>query len=541
MMKTITCRPVRLGSDLPRCAQGERLRSAGRSGIFITALMSLLVSGVWGCGEERSAAPAPGSQPAPGTMFLSPERIQLEEGGLTLAERGVIFVPTHRAKPESGIISLEIYRFKATNPSPGVPPIFYLFGGPSFEGLAQNLARTGYYETRIKPLQDTADVVIVSQRGIGPSKPTTLIQMPSPLPLDYAATEAERAERVRENAAREKAFWTGQGLDLDGFTIVDAAADVDDVRRALGYERITLWGGSFGSHWAMAVMRFHPAIVERAILRGMEGPDHTYDMPSYVLNALKRIAAEADAAPALAGQIPAGGLMSAFEQVIERTAASPVVVTIADPLTGKPVKVSFDADDVRGMATGYTARASSRGGMRTWPSDVLRLHRGDFTAAAASRVREGQAERFRTASYYMLDCGSGISRARAEQLAADPAVAVVGPLGFNYRHACPVWGADLGEEFRQNFETEIPTVIAQGDYDVSTPVENALELAPFFKQGTLIVVHGGSHPALDDAMDASPEFAQAILTFARTGDRTALPSEVRLPPIDWVTPTRANR
>jgi pimeloyl-ACP methyl ester carboxylesterase len=504
-------------------------------------VLCLLVLGVWGCSERKPAASEPGSLPAPGTVFLSPERIQLEAGGLAVAERGVIFVPTHRARPESGVISLEIYRFKSTSPSPGVPPIFYLFGGPSFEGLAQNLARKGYYETRIKPLQDTADVVIVSQRGIGPSKPTTLIEMPPPLPLDSSATEAERAERVRENAEREKAVWTGQGLDLGGFTIVDAAADIDDVRRALGYERITLWGGSFGSHWAMAVMRFHPQIVERAILRGMEGPDHTYDMPSYVLNALKRIAAEADAAPALAGQIPAGGLMAAFEQVITRTAQAPVMVRVSDPASGEPVTVRFDAADVRGMATGYTASASSRPGMRTWASDVLALHRGDFTAAAMARVREQQSERFRTASYYMLDCGSGISRARAAQMDADPAVAIVGQLGFNYRHACPVWGADLGEAFRQNFETDIPTIISQGDYDISTPLENAQELAPFFTQGTLIVVHGGSHPALDDAMDASPEFARGILTFARTGDKTSLPKEVRLPPIDWVVPSRSLR
>jgi pimeloyl-ACP methyl ester carboxylesterase len=179
--------------------------------------------------------------------------------------------------------------------------------------------------------------------------------------------------------------------------------------------------------------------------------------------------------------------------------------------------------------------------MRTWASDVLALHRGDFTSAALARVREAQSERFRTASYYMLDCGSGISRARAAKLDADPAVAIVGPLGFNYRHACPVWGADLGEAFRQNFEIDIPTVITQGDYDISTPIENAQELAPFFKKGRLVVVHGGSHPALDDAMDASAEYAAAILRFARTGDMTDLPAEVRLPPIDWVVPSRPAR
>ena len=180
------------------------------------------------------------------------------------------------------------------------------------------------------------------------------------------------------------------------------------------------------------------------------------------------------------------------------------MVSVKDPETGSIQQVRFGAEDVRAMASGYTASAASRSGMRTWASDILTLYRGDFSAAAQERVRERQTERFRTASYYMLDCASGISPERREQLAADKAVAVLGAMGFNYSVACPEWNIDLGEAFRRNFETQIPTVIVQGDYDVSTPLENALELAPYFKKGKLIVVHGGSHPALDDAMDAWP-------------------------------------
>jgi pimeloyl-ACP methyl ester carboxylesterase len=363
-----------------------------------------------------------------------------------------------------------------------------------------------------------------------------LIEVARPFPLDRPVADSERIEAVQVAARREKAFWIEQGLDLGGFTVLEAAADLDDVRNAFGYDRIVLWGGSFGSHWAMATMRRFPEIVERAVLRGMEGPDHTYDMPSYVLNSIKRLAAEADAAPALKGLVPPGGMMAAFEKVIERVTAEPVVVSMKDPKTGGVQRIRFGPDDVRGMAGGYTASAQSRNGMRTWASDILTLYRVDFTAAAEQRLRERETENFRTGSYYMLDCGSGITPARSSRIAADPAVAIVGPLGFNYRAACPVWDIDLGNDFRKNFDTQIPTVIAQGDYDVSTPMENALELAPHFKKSKFIVVHGGSHPALDDAMDASPEFARQILTFARTGDMSALPGEVTLPPIKWVLP-----
>lgn len=505
------------------------MRRPAAFGPFV-ALLALLPAAT--LAQGRPAAPAP----AAGTLHLYPERIPLASGGLADAERGVMFVPVNRTKPDAAVISLEVYRFKSTNPAPGVPPIFYLYGGPSFEGLEPLLARRGYYEQRLRPLRDTADLVIVSQRGIGPSKPTTLIQLPPPAPPDQPQAREARVAAIRASAEREKQYWLDRGLDLRGFTIVEAAADIDDVRKALGYDKVTLWGGSFGSHWGMAVMRFHPEIVERAILRGMEGPDHTYDMPSYVLHSLERLAAEADAAPALAGLIPPGGLLEGFKGVIARTAAQPVVVEAKDPATGEMAKVRFGPEDVRDLAEGYTAAASSRGGMRTWAADMIRLVRGDFTAAAEARLRVRAAERFRTASYYMLDCGSGVSPARRRQIEGDPAVEVIGPLGFNYFAACPVWDVDLGDEFRKNFDTQIPTVIVQGDYDISTPLENAQELAPHFKRSRFIVVHGGSHPALDDAMDASTEFARAILAFARGGDMGGLPASVTLPPIDWVVP-----
>ena len=164
--------------------------------IFVCVL--LLALGVPAALDAQVRAAAP--TPAAGTLHLYPERIPLADGGLADAERGVMFVPLNRSTPAGQVISLEVYRFKATNPAPGVPPIFYLYGGPSFEGLEPLLARRGYYERRLRPLREVADLVIVSQRGIGPSKPTTLIQMPPPAPLDQPQAPEARAAAVRASA-----------------------------------------------------------------------------------------------------------------------------------------------------------------------------------------------------------------------------------------------------------------------------------------------------------------------------------------------------
>ena len=164
--------------------------------------------------------------------------------------------------------------------------------------------------------------------------------------------------------AREKSFWEESGVDLSGFTVLEAAEDVNDVRQALGYDKIIVWGGSFGSHWGMNLMQLHPEIVERAILWGMEGPDHTYDHPGHLWNVYKRVAEEAEEAPELRGMIPPGGLIAALEAVIERATQEPFTVTVTDGDDNRQREVLFDGESIKQLSRGYS------GGLSNWPAPV---------------------------------------------------------------------------------------------------------------------------------------------------------------------------
>ena len=474
--------------------------------------------------------------PEPGMLFLYPERIMLKDGGFFNTERGFMFVPTNRSKKNSAVMAVEVYRFKRSEKAdPETPPIFYLHGGPSFGGLERPLKRLGTFEEQWLPFLDVSDVVVVSQRGIGPSKPTTIIETTTqPLPLDQPYDDEKAVAEFQQVLAKEKAVWEELGLDLSGFTVIEAAADVNDVRKALGYEKIILWGGSFGSHWGMAIMRYYPETVERAIFRGMEGPDHTYDHPGHLWNVYKRVAEEAEKAPELKDLIPEGGLIEAIKNVVKRVEDKPFKVTVTDPESDESQDVLFDANSIKRLARGYS------GGLPAWPADVITLYNGDFSKAAERAVRRYQNSRrsLRTASYWMLDCGSGITQERLAEYKADPAVKIIGLGSWGYMAGCPVWGSDLGDEFRQNLETNIPTVIVHGTWDTSTPYENALELVPYFKNSKFIPAIRGPHGAIRAAMKASEKFRKGIMHFAVTGDMSELPDKVEMFPIDWVIPQK---
>jgi len=483
-------------------------------------------------------APTPNAhqhtEPAAGTLFTMPERVPRRDGSFVTAERGWMFVPLVRAQADSRVISVEFIRFPAEEGAPeGVPPIFDLPGGPGFSGVGERLTQPGYYES-IQRHTRLADYVLVGQRGIGTSKPNTVCLAKVEAGRDATRAEQDAALIAANRACRE--YWEGQGYDMRGFNVLEAAGDVNDIRKALGYDKIQLWAVSFGSHWSMATMRTYPEIIERAVLSGLEGPDHTYDMPSWVLNALERIAESAAESGALQGMIPEGGLIEAFKAVIARAEKEPLEIKASDPQSGQERTLRFSADDVRSVALGYTSRASSRFGIRTWPADVLKLYHADYADAAASALQRSGPEGLPTASFFNLDCGSGISKERGAVLRADPAASVVGARGHWYDTACSAWDSDLGEAFRENFETEIPTLLVQGNWDTSTPLENTLELAPYFIESKLVVVYGGSHGALNEALGASQEFRDSVAQFQATGDMEAVPEYVELPPVDWAVP-----
>lgn len=469
-------------------------------------------------------------------LELASVSLPLPGGKTATAERGMLRVPIVRADQKSKVIAIDVWRFRALEGAPeGAPPIFQLNGGPGWPGLEP----AGIdWQRDIVPFIATADLVIVGQRGIGTSTDTScdMVLAGAERPALDASPE-QRAQFLRQKCGECRAHWEALGYDLTGLNVKEAAADVDDVRRLLGYEQIALSGGSFGSHWGMAVMRFFPRGVARAVLTGMEGPDHTYDMPSGVLHSLERMAKAAERAPELAAHLPEEGLIGALERVIESVEAEPFELEVAHPRTGKTTPLRIDGDLVRELALGYSGRVNSRGGMPSWPADLIALYRGEFERAAQARLAQGDGLDLPSASFFMLDCGSGITPARLEQLHQDPARRIVGDLGnWFYENACPAWGADLGDEFRTGFTTDIPTVIVHGTWDVSTPFDNALELLPAFRNLHFIPVEGGSHGALGEAVRLVDGFHPALMKFLASGDASDLPAEVTLPDIQWVVP-----
>jgi pimeloyl-ACP methyl ester carboxylesterase len=433
-------------------------------------------------------------------------------------ELGTLFVPENRAAAKSRIIGVGFARMKAPQPT-GAPPVLWLPGGPplsvlgSFNGKGQQ----GRLELWAS-LRTVGDLLVLEQRGY--SIRGEMLEHPTrAAPLDRPASV--QASTQEEIALAKAAVAANPDKDLSGYTLVQLAADVDDLRRALGYEKISLFGGSFASQWSLAVMRLYPQSVARAVLSSAE-PLDGYDVPSQIFAVYQRIAFDADRYPGLAPYLPEGGLMGAIKAVHERLALAPVTVTVKDG-KGRPQTVVLGAGDFE------LALLSHPDDGVDWPAFILSIYHRHYDEWALE-VIEQRAAGSQGLIRPLIDTSTGVSPARLHRLRTDPAISLVGTWAFEIDVAsAPAWPTpDLGENFRTPVVSSIPVLFVHGDWDMSTPVDNALSLLPYFPKGRAIVVHRAGHDGTFYQLREQPAAKAAVYDFLRTGATTNLPVSVTL-------------
>ncbi|MCL1635606.1 alpha/beta hydrolase [Luteimonas sp. SX5] len=460
------------------------------------------------------------AQHRPGEIVVERGTVRDEQGRAVPYEIGTLYVPENRSKPDSRLIGVGFARIKSPQPS-GAPPVFWFPGGPGLsvlDAFAKNdMGKLGIW---LRLAAVGGDVVVVEQRGY--TTRGEMLMAPSPAwPLDKPASV--RASAAEMQARAKAAVAANPDKDLSGYDIGEFAADVDDLRRALGYGKISLFGGSFGSQWSLAVMRLHPDIVARAVLSSVEPLDNGYDMPSHVYGALQRIAYDADRDPGLKPYLPPGGVMAAVLALRDRFAKGPVSVTVRGE-AGKTQTVVLGAEDLQQALLSHTAEGER------WPAFILSLYHGHYEAWARETIDD------RAASDTIMigplaDSSLGVSAEREHRLRTDPTVALLGTWNFEANIAsAPDWPTrDMGDAVRKPIPSDIPIVFVHGDWDTSTPIDNTLGLLPYFRNGHAILVHRGGHDGTMYQLRNDDAARRAVYDFLKTGATEALPVEATLP------------
>lgn len=478
-------------------------------------------------GVPLLGAGAPGAaQDVPRELVLEPFTLRGFDGTESEAELGRLTVPADRDDPAGTTIDLAFVRLASTSDRPGSPLIF-LAGGPGVPGVV--MGQVPVYRSLFERLRASGDVILFDQRGTGRSTPSLECPGEASLATDALLDEERALRALLGPLERCAARLAAEGIDPADYTTEASADDVDELRRALGADRVSLLGFSYGTELALAVTRRHPGAVDRLVLASVRPPWAVVKLSSTYDRVIESISALA-AADAAAG-IP--DFEGSLQRALDRLSGAPIELTVTDERTRAPVdlragKVALQAILLTGLADGRAmpgqvamVAALDRGEPELFRREVERLYNGLGRGVGMMGVA--------------MNCSAGVDAERLERARADAAGALLGGI-VNFLlvpEACRIAGVrDPGPGYRARVESPAPTLFLSGSLDPNAPPAQAQEARAGFPNGIHVVVENGSHETLP-----APEVQALVADFLSGVDVAG--RTIVLPPPDFPTAAEA--
>jgi len=424
--------------------------------------------------EEPEPQPA-AFQEAPCPFALPPGHVEGET-----VECGYLAVPENRADPDGREIRLAVAILRHPDGASEPDPIIYLEGGPGGSALELRMPNADAYFGPIFAAH--RDIIVFDQRGVGYSEPALDCPAFTDLYLDLLDYEVEgerltsqevlerKAEAFRACAAELRAV-----ADLSAYNTVANAADVNDLRVALGYEQVNLWGGSYGTRLALGVMRDFPEGLRSVVLDAPYGPevDLYSATPGSFNRALTVLVDECTADEACNAAYP--DLRAVLFEAVDRLNANPATVEVIYPLTGERYDKLLDGAGLTELVFRSLYDTSMR---PVLPQAIYAARDGTFTTFLPTAMLDMLRQEFRSwGMYFSVLCNEEIPSSPREAfqaaVAEHPEFAgffdgfEVGGLAYA---VCPGWGAGRADA-RENepVSSDIPTLIMTGEYDPIVP------------------------------------------------------------------------
>ena len=476
-----------------------------------------------------SAAPAPPRLERTRCTFRAPRGERVECFVLVAAE--------NREKPEGRDVRLKIAVLKARRRA-SAEPLFYLSGGPGDAPLvaaspgADALSEGGWWnETAV--IRRRRDVVIVSERGAGGSSPNLDCFDPRTSDPAKARRRAVTQEQERDILVRCRADFDKQRIDVAMYSTPNLADDVADLAKAMGRERINIYGVSYGTRWALEVMRRHPNLVRAAVLDGVYPPEVNGEQnePEIVRKAFEQLYADCRTNSFCRERHP--GLRSAVEGALEAAERKPVALTLQ--LDDGPQVARLDGSKyllvlLDMMREGEAAlipeavAAQQRGDLR-----LIRMFAEDLETSDGGLL-EDNAQQF-DGLYNSVECRE--TWPFVDRAARQRSIETNGVYGFNARTSkspayCPLWRVPPGPATeRQPVQSSVPTLLLSGTFDWLTPPAWARDAARYLSASRQVVFRAQGHGVVVQ----DPCAARLRDSFIEEPDpKRGLPCRADLPP-----------
>lgn len=421
------------------------------------------------------AGPGSAQEPHSGTIELGSCDIP---GAPDDARCGSYTVFEDRGAAQGRTIDLFVAVLPATGTRTATDALTYLHGGPGAPAtsMLSFMARL--------PLRTDRDIILVDQRGTGRSNGLSC-------PADDLQTVLDRYIAF-DLIGCSPDEWNA---DTRQYVTTIAVDDLDEVRAALGYDALTIWGGSYGTRAALEYARRHGGRTRALILDGVAPmnlmvPLHFSDDAQASLDHTFADCAEE---PTCRAMYP--DLHSDLAQALERFHGdTEVSLEVTDPRDGSLAPVSFGRDHFTGALRSALYNGQSAALV---PQMVAAGADGDFLAAAsfAAAFGVGLNRLFSVGMTMAVICSEDVPFiTSADVEAASRGTAGRGAPIKNVIRACEQWPTgEIPGDYRHPVQTAVPVLLLSGEADPVTPPRWARATLPNLPNALQVIFKGMGH------------------------------------------------
>jgi pimeloyl-ACP methyl ester carboxylesterase len=461
---------------------------------------------------------------APPRPFLSPCPMPELK---TKAWCGRYEVFENRAARRGRKIALNMVLLPALTEKFAPDPVFFIAGGPG-QSAATLAADLG--EGPLMNLRQERAIVFLDQRGTGASNPLTCRLYTDDKDLRDYFEDMFPVQQVR--ACREQ---LEKVADLTQYTTTNAIEDLDEVRRALGYQQINLYGGSYGTTVALAYMRQYGAHVRSAVLAGVAPTSMGLPLPFArgAQYALTHLIDDCAADTACRAAFP--DLRAEFQSVLERLGKGPVSVEVVNPFTKKLESISLSrgifAERLRMLLYG-------RAPASVVPLLIHRAAQGDFKPfiLAALPQARGIYQSLSLGMYFTVTCAESVPFITEADVRRETSDTFLGDWRVRvHQRACREWPrAAVPQNFTSPVKSDVPVLMLSGEFDPASPRWLATEAARTLPNSRQVHIPYGGHDYLSPCL--SNIIAEFIAKGTGAGLNTACAEATKRPPFVTTLP-----
>ena len=461
------------------------------------ALAATLALAVTACGNSSSSSDtAVNSLDTTTTFVVNAIEWKACEGSTsTEVECGNIEVPFDYADPDQGSFVLYVKKHNASSPADRIGSMMVNPGGPGFGG--SSLADDAQYYFS-QDLIDRFDIIAWDPRGTGESTPAVncVDTFDEYFGLDSPPeTPEEKQALIDASQAFNDKCAENSGTILPYISTMASAQDINSLRLALGEEKVSFFGFSYGSELGTTWATMFPETVRAIVVDGavdpnassvQEGMNQAKGFEGQLATFLKQCSEKTTCAFHNGGKAEA-----AFDQLV-----LDIDVT--------PLEVSKDRTPVT-QGVLFTAVAQAMYSDYYWPqlSEALSAAQGgdgkgilqlydDYYQRNEDGTYGNELEAFLAIS--CLDDPGATSTEEVDSHIED-FIAAAPRLGgnFAYGYSCALWPVKQAAKVNITGKGAGPIVVVGTTGDAATPLSSTRKMAQGLEQGILIVVDANQH------------------------------------------------